>query len=202
MLGNRIFYNRGVGINKMITVMPIIFAGILNMLFTKTKFYNKHKRPIDNRRSINNKRILGDNKTWIGFGSMVIISGFTHVIWGYILRLLNLESKSDYYVKHDNRITYNLIVGLSNGFIYMISELPNSFIKRRLDIDSGKRANGIKGVLFYIIDQIDSIVGIAYLIKKLSKINVRETLKYIGIGGFVHAIINLILFKIKVRENI
>lgn len=202
MLGNRIFYNRGVGINKMITVMPIIFAGILNMLFTKTKFYNKHKRPIDNRRSINNKRILGDNKTWIGFGSMVIISGFTHVIWGYILRLLNLESKSDYYVKHDNRITYNLIVGLSNGFIYMVSELPNSFIKRRLDIDSGKRANGIKGVLFYIIDQIDSIVGIAYLIKKLSKINVRETLKYIGIGGFVHAIINLILFKIKVRENI
>ena len=105
MLGNRIFYNRGVGINKIITVMPIIFAGILNMLFTKTKFYNKHKRPIDNRRSINNKRILGDNKTWIGFGSMVIISGFTHVIWGYILRLLNLESKSDYYVKHDNRIT-------------------------------------------------------------------------------------------------
>lgn len=202
MLGNRIFYNRGVGINKIITVMPIIFAGILNMLFTKTKFYNKHKRPIDNRRSINNKRILGDNKTWIGFGSMVIISGFTHVIWGYILRLLNLESKSDYYVKHDNRITYNLIVGLSNGFIYMVSELPNSFIKRRLDIDSGKRANGIKGVLFYIIDQIDSIVGIAYLIKKLSKINVRETLKYIGIGGFVHAIINLILFKIKVRENI
>lgn len=202
MLGNRIFYNRGVGINKMITVMPIIFAGILNMLFTKTKFYNKHKRPIDNRRSINNKRILGDNKTWIGFGSMVIISGFTHVIWGYILRLLNLESKSDYYVKHDNRITYNLIVGLSNGFIYMVSELPNSFIKRRLDIDSGKRANGIKGVLFYIIDQIDSIVGIAYLIKKLSKINVRETLEYIGIGGFVHAIINLILFKIKVRENI
>ena len=147
MLGNRIFYNRGVGINKIITVMPIIFAGILNMLFTKTKFYNKHKRPIDNRRSINNKRILGDNKTWIGFGSMVIISGFTHVIWGYILRLLNLESKSDYYVKHDNRITYNLIVGLSNGFIYMISELPNSFIKRRLDIDSGKRANGIKSVL-------------------------------------------------------
>lgn len=202
MLGNRIFYNRGVGINKIITVMPIIFAGILNMLFIKTKFYNKHKRPIDNRRSINNKRILGDNKTWIGFGSMVIISGFTHVIWGYILRLLNLESKSDYYVKHDNRITYNLIVGLSNGFIYMVSELPNSFIKRRLDIDSGKRANGIKGVLFYIIDQIDSIVGIAYLIKKLSKINVRETLKYIGIGGFVHAIINLILFKIKVRENI
>lgn len=202
MLGNRIFYNRGVGINKIITVMPIIFAGILNMIFTKTKFYNKHKRPIDNKRSINNKRILGDNKTWIGFGSMVIISGLTHVIWGYILRLLNLESKSDYYVKHDNRITYNLIVGLSNGFIYMVSELPNSFIKRRLDIDSGKRANGIKGVLFYIIDQIDSIVGIAYLIKKLSKINVRETLKYIGIGGFVHAIINLILFKIKVRENI
>jgi len=35
----------------------------------------------------------------------------------------------------------NALVGFALGFAYVLFELPNSFIKRRLDIAPGKQAN-------------------------------------------------------------
>jgi hypothetical protein len=41
----------------------------------------------------------------------------------------------------------------------MLSELPNSFIKRRFEIAPGRAAKGWKGVVFYVYDQIDFLLG-------------------------------------------
>ena len=58
--------------NMYLTMFPVAVGGILNMIFTKTKFYNKHKYPIDHNKTLkDNKRIFGDNKTYIGFISMI-----------------------------------------------------------------------------------------------------------------------------------
>lgn len=172
------------------------------MMFTKTKFYLKHKKPIDRGRSIGGKRILGDNKTWIGFLSMIAISSITHVIWGGIIKWLGWSHKSDYYNTKKNKLTYNLFLGSLNGFIYMISELPNSFIKRRLNIESDKRSHGLKGIIFFIIDQIDSIIGIAVMIKKLGNTSWKRCGEYIYLGGFVHLGVNMILYKFHVRKSL
>ena len=50
-----------------ITLLPVILGGIGNMLFVKTVFYKKHRKPIDG-----GKNIFGNNKTWIGAFSMII----------------------------------------------------------------------------------------------------------------------------------
>ena len=172
------------------------------MFFTKTKLYKKYKRPIDGGKTLNNKRILGDNKTWIGFISMIVISSIVHVIWGEIVRILECSHKSDYYKVKENRIQYNLILGFLNGFIYVASELPNSFLKRRIGIESGKRASGIKGLIFFIIDQIDSIVGIAFVITRVSKSKWKKFIEYVGLGAIVHVSTNYILCKLHVRKSL
>jgi hypothetical protein len=47
-----------------ITMMPVILAGIFNMIFVKTGFYKKRRTPIDGGHVYRDgKRIFGDNKT-------------------------------------------------------------------------------------------------------------------------------------------
>ena len=134
-----------------ITMMPLIIAGILNMVFTKTKLYQEHKNPIDgNRLWKDGKRIFGDHKTWIGFLSMVIICGITQIAWGVVCQNANLNLYNDIYDNYDNTLLYNTIIGLITGFGYMIAELPNSFVKRRLDIASGKTDSVIPNDMIFI----------------------------------------------------
>ena len=186
-----------------LTILPLSLSGIINMLFTKTQFYKRHNRPIDNHRNWKDgKRIFGDNKTWIGFISMIVISIIIHVIVGACIDMLHINHMSELYLLCDNTVLYNLIFGLLAGFLYMIAELPNSFIKRRLDIASGKTDKGIKGVIFFIIDQIDSLVGIAFLFCIIAKISVWKAVQYIILGAITHIGINLVLYALKIRKNI
>lgn len=41
----------------------------------------------------------------------------------------------------------------------MLSELPNSFIKRQFEIAPGTTARGWKSIIFYVYDQIDFVLG-------------------------------------------
>jgi hypothetical protein len=41
----------------------------------------------------------------------------------------------------------------------MLGELPNSFVKRRLDVAPGETATGWRAALFYVWDQVDLLTG-------------------------------------------
>ena len=186
-----------------LTILPLTISGILNMVFTKTKLYQKHKSPIDRGRVLKDgKRIFGDNKTWIGFISMVLISTCVHAASGVVVNTLNISHCSDLYGVYDNTILYNSFVGFMFGLIYMLSELPNSFIKRRLDIKAGKTDKGIKGLVFFIIDQIDSLIGVSLLIFLLSNITLWKSVGYVALGAITHITVNLVLYLLKVRKNL
>lgn len=173
------------------------------MFFTKTQFYKKHSHPIDNYKTWKDgNRIFGNNKTWVGFFSMIIISTTIHILTGLCIDALGLSYISDLYLISKNTIIYNTAIGIMSGFIYMIAELPNSFIKRRVGIEAGKTDKGLKGLIFFIVDQIDSLVGIAILFCIISKISAVKAIQYIILGAITHICINLILYVLKIRQNI
>jgi hypothetical protein len=58
-----------------------------------------------------------------------------------------------------NRVS-PLVCGAILGGGYVAGELPNSFVKRRLEIAPGAAAPGKLRALFWILDQLDSLVGI------------------------------------------
>lgn len=185
------------------TMAPLILAGVANMLFTKTKLYQKLRSPIDGGKVMaDQRRIFGNNKTWIGFFSMIFFCTLFQLIFGIFCNAADLNSHCDIYSIHENTLSLNLIFGSLTGSIYMISELPNSFIKRRLDIKDGKTEHGLKGLLFFIIDQIDSLVGVMLLLYFFSDISIKKYFLYVLLGGFTHIAINTILYLVKVRKNI
>ncbi|MCH5274293.1 MAG: CDP-archaeol synthase [Lachnospiraceae bacterium] len=190
-------------LNMYITAFPVILAGILNMVFTKTKIYRKYKFPIDgNILLADGKRLFGENKTWIGFASMILFCMGTQLVWGSILKFSGIDFHNELYHLYENKFPYNLLIGAFLGLAYMLLELPNSFIKRRLDIEPGKTKTTMVGLMFFLIDQIDSMIGVAAVIYIFSEISFMKYLGYIALGGVTHIMVNLILYKLKVRRNL
>ena len=109
---------------------------------------------------------------------------------------------NDLYVSNDNTIWFNALFGALIGFTYMLFELPNSFIKRRLDIDAGKSGRGIKGIIFFIIDQIDSLVGVMFILYLFTDISIWKYFGYILVGAFTHIAVNGFLCLMKVRKRL
>lgn len=187
-----------------ITMMPVILAGISNMVVVKRNWFKKRAKPMDGGKELKDgKRIFGNNKTWLGFLTMIGCSIVTHVVWGLICRLFtDMQNMNQLYLCYENTLLYNIIVGAIMGAAYMIFELPNSFIKRRLDIPDGKTERGLKGKMFFVIDQLDSMFGVILVLAVASKISLLQYINYVLLGGLTHICVNLILYKLRIRRNL
>lgn len=174
------------------------------MFYTKTEFYRNHRFPIDGGRNFfDGRRIFGNNKTWAGFWGMVFFGAIFQLFWGVICYAIKpLGNINELYYNYSNNPAFNLTAGAIFGFAYAIFELPNSFIKRRLDIAPGKTSGGVKGVFFFIIDQIDSLIGVVMVLNLLSEMSFAKYWLYIFLGALTHIIVNLILYALKIRKNI
>lgn len=189
-------------IKMYVTLMPVIFAGIFNMLFVKTSLYRRLKAPIDRGKCLaDGRRIFGDNKTWIGFVGMIVSNMISQILWGFVCQAW-LGSWNYIYEYHENTWMFNLVIGGIFGLVYMVSELPNSFIKRRLDIPDGKTVSGKKGHIFFVVDQVDSLFGVVLVLAALYLMPWWQYWLYILLGGGTHIGVNLVLYKLKIRKNL
>lgn len=186
-----------------VTVMPVILGGVANMVFTKTPLYKNHRAPMDGGKLWRDgKRILGDNKTWIGFSSMVALTAASQVAWGKYCAVQGLNALHDIYRVRENTPGLNLVSGTLYGLAYAACELPNSFIKRRLDIRPGKTERGAAGRAFFVVDQIDSLLGVVLVLKAFSGISWARYLQYICLGAGTHVGVNFALYKLHIRKNL
>lgn len=55
---------------------------------------------------------------------------------------------------------HRYVVGILLGLGMTGGELPNSFLKRQLDIPPGMRKGGLVGAAFFLFDQVDLTIGI------------------------------------------
>ena len=162
-----------------ILILPIIMGGVCNMIFMKLPILKSWRFPMDARKTFCGKRIFGDNKTWKGFSGMIFFTALAGpVVWG----ILN---------------PFNLLRGAWIGFAYALFELPNSFVKRRLNIASGK--NG--GFLQTFFDQCDSVIGICLLYPLVYPLTLKEALGIFVILTATHYIINILLFYLKLKNQ-
>lgn len=187
-----------------VTMLPTVLTGIVHAIYCKSAMLSRLKGPIDGGKILKDgKRLFGPNKTWRGFIGTPVISVITHVLWGGICSFCNvLESLCCYYLHYDNTLAYNVLIGFLIGFIYAVSELPNSYIKRRIDISSGKQGTGWKGLLFKVYDQIDSLIGVDVLVVVVGKLSVAYYFAFLVLGGLTHLGLNFVLYEMKLRKNI
>lgn len=185
-----------------VTLLSTIVAGIINSIFCKKNILISLKKPIDNNKKLKDgKRIFGDNKTWKGFIGYIIFNIFFTIIFGFIWKLTKLEHLNFFYISHNNTLQYNLLIGFLIGLFYALFELPNSFIKRRINIEPGKNPKGLKKYFFIFLDQADSLFGICLVVWIFYPIGLLTYFLYVLVGAVTHLIINMLLYLLHLRKN-
>ena len=135
--------------------LPVIAAGFVHLSVLKFDLLPGLRRlPIDGGATFRGRRLFGDNKTWRG--AVVTISTMT-------LAALALAELHDCCWRLPTLVpfaeTHPALWGLLLGTGYIVGELPNSFFKRQIGIGPGESGSGFAGRVFWVIDQLDSLVG-------------------------------------------
>ena len=187
-----------------ITLLPVILAGIMNMVWCKIKVCDFLRKPVDfGKNFTDGRRIFGDNKTFKGFAGMIVFGAVFTVLWGLVSRPGTFAAEHNYFYRnYDNTIPYNVLTGTLIGFAYALFELPNSFMKRRIGITPGKNdINGAKKAFFVFIDQADSIFGCVLVVCLFCPLPVWFYFLYVIVGAGTHIILNMLLYFCHLRKN-
>ncbi|MGQ7462153.1 CDP-archaeol synthase [Streptococcus suis] len=177
--------------------MPLILAGIANMIFCRSTILRSCNRPMDSGKILADGRpLFGANKTWKGFLGMIVFTSFFQLIWFSLLS----DSSLHFYPK-EFTIWVHAGIGALLGFTYVTCELPNSFLKRRLAIAPGKKAQHSWAWCFIWIDQIDSLLGCVAILALFIPMTLPLYIFYVLLGGITHLIINRCLYVLKLRKN-
>jgi CDP-diglyceride synthetase len=140
--------------------LPVIAAGLVHLAVLKLDLWPGLRRmPLDGGLTFRGKRLFGDNKTWRG--AIVTIGTMTVAAWA----MAQLNACCWHLpVLVPFAETHSVIWGLLLGTGYIVGELPNSFAKRQLAIAPGAPGQGLAGRVFWVIDQLDSLVGMLIFI--------------------------------------
>ena len=186
-----------------ITLIPVILAGILTMIWCKLPILKFLKRPIDGGKCLRDgKRIFGNNKTWMGLCGYLITNILVFILWGLISQKSDyLQMHNYFYSYYNNTPSFNLLIGLLSGLAYALFELPNSFLKRRLDIRPGKSISGGWKVFFIFMDQADSVIGCALVVWLFYDIGLLTFIAFILVGAITHMVLNMLLYFLHLRKN-
>ena len=165
-------------------MLPAYFANMAPVLVKKINFL---KIPIDFGEKINNKPIFGKNKTFRGLVFGVLFA----VIIAYIQ-----------FIYYENNIFSDLVlidysnwllIGLLLGFGAIIGDLVESFIKRRLNYESGKP--------FVPFDQIDFVLGALIFVFPIVFLSINKIFIIILLSFVLHIIVNHSAFYLKIRNE-
>jgi len=154
--------------------------------------------PLDRGRKFQGKRIFGDNKTYRG---LVAVSLGTVI--GFALQALVLHRIA--WIRSLELFDYSFFksvaLGLAVGVAAMLSELPNSFIKRRFEIAPGSAASGFKGLVFYVYDQIDFLVGAWLVLALVVQVTFMRVLLSAGFIFVAHQLFTTIGYALGMRKT-
>ena len=92
-----------------------------------------------------------------------------------------------------------VVAQLSDAFAH--DELPNSFVKRQLDVAPGATAKGARRVVFYLWDQLDLLTGAWPLLAFWVRPTAPLVFGSVALALALHPIVALIGFLLGARKS-
>ncbi|WP_340203018.1 CDP-archaeol synthase [Ascidiimonas sp. W6] len=163
----------------LILFIPLTPTLILHMLVVKKNWFSSWCIPIATH-------TFGKNKTWRGVLFVPLANGFFCLLLGIFLQ---------------RNLLYFLGVGIALGLAYIVAELPNSYMKRSLNIPPGGRHPKYP-FLFLLIDKADSITGVLLMYYFLADITLSESMYIFILAMGLHLAVSTLLFKLKIKSSI
>src|SRR2546430_17232400 len=134
---------------------PVLLAGLGQVVVLKTGVLASLAVPIDGGLRRCGKPVLGPRKTWRG---VVVMSTLSALVAGGQALAARRSARLRALSPFDYGRTNPWLVGFALRVGYCAAELPNSFVKRRLDIAPAGTSDRWRR-LQYLVDQSDSVAG-------------------------------------------
>jgi hypothetical protein len=83
----------------------------------------------------------------------------------------------------------------------MLGELPNSALKRQLGIAPGSAGHGVKGVVFYVLDQIDMLLGVWVVLGLAIGVTALRVVWSVVFLFIAHQILTLVGYQLGMRAT-
>ena len=179
----------------LLVFVAVLGAPILHAPVLALDLFKPLKVPLDFGMTIGGRRIFGDNKTWRGAIFMVL---------GPALAALALTRWPAYRdaLPDDVADAPALLWGALVGLGVVVGELPNSFLKRRMDIAPGTQRRGRVGVALIVLDQADLVPGVWLCLAPVYVLPVATAAVAFVAVAAVHLVINVIGYAIGARTSV
>ena len=178
--------------------IPLLFGLALHGFCIKYDLLSFLYYPIDRGRKFRGKRIFGENKTYRG---LVVVSLGTAIGFGLQALLLHRIASIRSVELFDYAFFKSVALGLAVGVAAMLSELPNSFIKRQFEIAPGTAAKGWKALVFYVYDQIDFMLGAWLALAIVVPVTIGRVLLSAGFLLVAHQIMSSVGYALGMRKT-
>jgi hypothetical protein len=157
-------------------------AGLGQVIVLKTGLLAGLAVPIDRGRQWRGKPVLGPRKTWRG---VIIMTTLSALVAGGQAMAARHSARLRALSPFDYGRTNPWLLGFTLGLGYCLAELPNSFVKRRLDIaPAGTTDKWAR--LQYLVDQSDSVAGCLVALRLFYKPSRMETSLAFSTGLALH----------------
>ena len=175
--------------------LPVLGAPVAHAPVLKWDLLPALKRPVDGGRTLRGRRLFGDNKTWRGAlfmtGGPAVAAVALHRSAAYRRRL-----------PAEIRAAHPALVGALLGLGVFGGELPNSFLKRQLDIPPGGQRRDATGIAISLADQADFAVAALALLRPLWRWSARDAAEVLAVVVAVHVPLNVVGYAIGARSSL
>lgn len=167
--------------------LPVIIGGILHMVVVTKDLLPALKVPVCSP-------AFGANKTWRGF---LLVPMFTATGATCLLPIEWWLESTGHPVFGLHRL---IPAGILAGLAYVVAELPNSFIKRRLGVAPGATPERF-GPLCIFWDQMDSTIGVIILYAFYPGFNYKILLLALCLAPLTALGIKRLLYMAKLKKS-
>ena len=188
-------------LRAMLIVAGLAIAGIVHVAWLRTAASRRFVQPLDGGRCWRGRRLLGANKTLRGLMAMPPAAALAFI---GIERLLAALAPDWHALLWPLTVTQWGLLGLACGAVFMLAELPNSFVKRQLDIaPGGLPAPGPGRFVGAAWDRLDSTLGVLLLLTVLPGVgaSVGVWLSALVLGPLLHALFSLWLHRAGIKAR-
>ena len=136
-------------------LLPLLGGAVLHGLCLRYRWLGFLARPIDGGRIVRGRPLFGRSKTFRGPVAVATGAGAVFALQQGLLHRCGPFAS----IELIDYASQPIWLGAALGAAAELSELPNSFVKRRLGIEPGGTARGLLAVVFYLWDQLDVLLG-------------------------------------------
>lgn len=174
-------------------------AGAVHVLWLRSRLSRRFAWPVDGGIEFRGRRLFGENKRVCGFMVLPPVAALLFMLLGGARDLMPGAFGDGLWPLTPWQYAG---LGLVSGLAFMLAELPNSFIKRQLDIAPGQSPSQawLRPVVL-VIDRYDSVLGVLLALSLLVPVPFATWILVLLIGPLLHAAFSIVMHAIGIKAR-